>query len=239
MNEIKYTHEVTGHAEKSERPILDFIISLLSPTSVLDVGCGNGSWLTECKKAGISDILGVDGIDAPKSGITSTEFLLHDLRTDLDLPRKFDLALCLEVGEHLPAESADNLVSMLTKNANVVLFSAAIPGQGGQYHINEQWPEYWHSRFKACDFVAFDILRDHFWDNEDVLWWYKQNIVLYVKLSHINRMRFKSTDTIRALVHPDLFRKKVFRPKFLSSRKDVFKLLWASVKVLVSFNRRK
>src|SRR5690349_18543710 len=116
MEKVKYNHEKTGHAEESANIVLGYFFQQLAPKSVLDVGCGNGSWLATCKKQfGVTDVFGVDGISAPTKDIADAEFLLHDLRKDLDLKRKFDVGICLEVGEHLPASAAENLVQMLTR----------------------------------------------------------------------------------------------------------------------------
>jgi hypothetical protein len=72
----------------------------------------------------------------------------------------FDIALCLEVAEHVPAHLAPRLVAFLTSLSPVVVFSAATPGQGGQSHINEQPPSYW-SRLFNSDGFAEDVEASH------------------------------------------------------------------------------
>ncbi len=89
------------------------------------------------------------------------------------------MAVCLEVGEHLPATAAPGLVQALTEAAPVVLFSAALPGQGGANHINEQWSWYWEELFAGQGFVRLDPIRPRVWRNPDVYWWYHQNTLLY------------------------------------------------------------
>jgi hypothetical protein len=86
-----------------------------------------------------------------------------------------------EVAEHLPASSAKDFASSLCKLGDVVVFAAAIPGQGGTQHINERWPSYWIAHFKALGFVCFDVLRGDLWYDERVEWWYRQNIMVFVK----------------------------------------------------------
>ena len=64
----------------------------------------------------------------------------RDLAQPLQIDRRFDLALSLEVAEHLPPECGSEFVQTLTDLSSVILFSAAIPFQGGTDHLNEQWP---------------------------------------------------------------------------------------------------
>jgi hypothetical protein len=101
------------------------------------------------------------------------------------LEKSFDLSVCLEVAEHVPDASADTLVRSLTAAAPVVLFSAAIPLQGGSHHINEQWPSYWAQKFAAEGYVPVDAIRRHVWDDERVSFFYAQNILLFVKKSRL------------------------------------------------------
>jgi len=164
--------------------IVDLVYQCMSPTSVVDVGCGTGVFLQKFQNRGVDSILGLDGprtrtvFDADKSN-----FLAVDLTEPLNLGRHFDLALCLEVAEHLPESSAGLLVKTLTDLAPVVLFSAAHPGQGGHGHINECWPVYWQRRFSQHGFVALDIFRGPLSRNPRVLDCYRRNLVLYVESS--------------------------------------------------------
>jgi SAM-dependent methyltransferase len=155
--------------------------ALVQPTSVVDVGCGIGTWLKAFAECGVDNYLGLDGDYVPRNKllIEASRFQPVDLTNPPDLNRKFDLAVCLEVGEHLPARSAPRLVTSLTTFAPCVLFSAALPGQGGTHHINEQWPAFWQRLFAAREFVRLDPIRPQVWRNRSVEWWYKQNIYLY------------------------------------------------------------
>jgi SAM-dependent methyltransferase len=150
--------------------IVDLVLQYLCPTSVVDVGCGTGVFLEEFEKRGTDTILGLDG-PATKTVFRpdGSNFLAADLTARVELDRRFDLALCLEVAEHLPAGSADLLVRTLTDLAPVVLFSAAHPAQGGQGHINERWPVYWQRRFSQHNYVLLDILRGPLSDQPRVL----------------------------------------------------------------------
>lgn len=182
--------------------IVDLILQYISPMSVVDVGCGTGRFLEEFKKRGVDTILGLDG-PATKAVFEPDEscFLAVDLNQPTKLNRHFDLALCLEVVEHLPAESADQVVRQLTSLAPFVLFSAAHPGQGGQGHVNERWPVYWHQRFSQHDYVALDILRGPLCDHRLVLDCYRKNLVLYTELSRRTELLKRAEE----LATPDAF----------------------------------
>jgi SAM-dependent methyltransferase len=202
----------------SAQEVVPLILELVKPSSVVDVGCGLGAWLAEFHARGIADIQGFDGsyVDRGKLMIDPQRFAPHDLEQPLRLDRRFDLAVCLEVAEHLPAASAATFVASLAQLSNVVLFSAATPGQGGSGHINEQWPEYWRERFENCGYEMIDCLRRPLWDNPRVKWWYRQNLFFYVErnsLAAYERLRQRRDDPGRSLpltvAHRDYFAKRI------------------------------
>jgi len=133
------------------------------------------------------------------------------LRVPIDLGRHFDLVVSLEVAEHIPHASADTFVDSLVRHGDIVLFSAAIPGQGGTFHVNEQWPEYWGKRFKARGYVGIDCVRPLVWEDPSVDYWYAQNVFLFVRdttlASHatLQRESLRAGTELRALVHPRLW----------------------------------
>jgi hypothetical protein len=156
--------------------------------SIIDFGCGVAPWLAAAKELGIKSVCGTDGDYVPLDRLLIPEeyFFPNDLSApeNIKLPLlRFDLAMSLEVAEHLPATSANPFVKKLCSSADIVLFSAAIPYQGGHGHVNENWPEYWAEIFAEFDFVPFDIIRPAIWHNDKVCWWYKQNILLFIKKS--------------------------------------------------------
>jgi len=173
----------------SARSVLPHVFELVKPHSVIDVGCGVGTWLSVCLELGVSDVLGVDGdyVDKKQLLISADNFASHDLSVDLKLDRQFDLAMSLEVAEHIPKECAQTFVRSLTGLAPVVLFSAAPPFQGGDHHVNEQWPEYWVELFDRCGFSAYDYLRPLIWDDESVAYYYSQNAFIYVQRDQFHR----------------------------------------------------
>ena len=136
------------------------------PGFVVDVGCGHGTWLAAFQECGITDLTGIDGpwVKTEDILINATQYRSFDLAQPFDLERRFDLALSLEVAEHLAPASASSFVDSLVRLAPVVLFAAAIPGQGGVMHVNEQWPGYWVALFNERGYVAIDAIRPQIWD---------------------------------------------------------------------------
>jgi SAM-dependent methyltransferase len=175
---------ISQGAVDSARQLLPALVAVL-PTpveSVLDAGCGAGAWLTVWKSHG-AEVLGLDG-DYLKPGqliIEPREFMAADLSAGFDLGRRFSLAQSLEVAEHLPSTSAAKFVESLCRHADLVLFSAAPPGQGGENHINEQPYDYWRKLFSEQGYDMYDPLRATMKGRADVKPWYRYNTFLYVK----------------------------------------------------------
>jgi SAM-dependent methyltransferase len=167
---------------RSARVCVPLILELLQPRSVVDVGCGIGQWLGEFTARGVEDYLGIDGphVQAEQLRIPRERFRAHDLSQPLRLERRFELALSLEVAEHLPARQAAGFVDLLTRAAPAVVFSAAVPAQGGFGHVNEQWPWYWKQLFAVRGYVQLDPFRKALWRDPEVACYYQQNLFLYV-----------------------------------------------------------
>jgi SAM-dependent methyltransferase len=192
-------------SEASARKIVPCVLELVHPRSVVDVGCGVGAWLKIFGEFGIRDLIGVDAPYVPHEALRfdASRFVAADLTQPLKLGRRFDLAVSLEVGEHLRAEYARTLVASLTDLAPVVLFSAAPPGQGGIDHVNEQWPTYWAALFATHGYSPIDAIRDRVWDDPDVDWWYRQNTLLFASAHAKEAIGSWSPDPLRRTVHPD------------------------------------
>lgn len=156
---------------------------MVQPHSVVDVGCGCGAWLSVFRSCGVDRILGIDGhhIDSKWLEIPAHDFQACDLTRPFQLDQTFDLALCLEVAEHVPARASSSLVQSLAQLAPVILFSAAVPQQGGVNHINEQWPSYWRRLFERQQFRMLDLIRKEIWLRPEVKFWYRQNMFLFVR----------------------------------------------------------
>lgn len=168
-------------AHVSAQVVVPVVLDLLPARSAVDFGCGQGAWLKACLENGIETVLGLDGdyVNRDKLLVDREQFRAVDLSRPVRLDRRFDLALCLEVAEHLPAHSAPVLVESLVAAAPVVLFSAALPGQGGVHHINEQWPAYWKGLFARHGMRKYDVIRPLIWHDRSIDLWYRQNLYLF------------------------------------------------------------
>jgi len=213
LYDAQYFESLRDGTRKSASVALPFFIKLFRPASVVDVGCGTGLWVQAFCEHGFTDVLGIDGPWAANAhlDIPAALFRDHDLTKPLRLERKFDLALCLEVAEHLPTEAAQILVESLTKLAPIVVFSAAIPSQGGSGHINERWPSAWRALFAASGYSGFAILRHQLWSAEGVEVWYRQNMLCFVAanrtdvIAQLTATENESRSAPLDVVHPELF----------------------------------
>lgn len=210
-NECVYNDKFYEHESQTASQSAHYIISSLleelrfNPTSVIDIGCGLGDFLAEFMKLGVNDTLGIEGeyLAIDKIKVPREHILLHDLREKLIINRRFDLAVCLEVAEHIDEKNSDNLIETLTSASSVILFSAATPGQGGDQHVNEQWPQYWQDKFIKYNYLLIDNLRAKIWDNNEIAWWYRQNIMIACKIDKITSLIKKDkTSFILPVSHP-------------------------------------
>jgi len=169
-------------ARRSAQHLLGLLGPLLTPGSVIDLGSGRGVWLDEWRKTGVSDVLAVDGdyVNRDQLAVPRENFMAADLTAPVFTERRFDLAQSLEVGEHLPTSASETLVDSLTRASDRVLFSAAVTGQGGEFHVNEQPLSFWQDLFAARGYTAYDCIRPHLSDNNEIEPWYRYNAVLYV-----------------------------------------------------------
>jgi SAM-dependent methyltransferase len=166
----------------SAKAVTGLILDAFSVASSLEVGCGYGHWTRALVDAGVSDVFAVDGEWTDRSHLLfpQHQFRVAELSQPLALGRRFDLAVCLEVAEHVAAQHADVLVRSLVDASDLLLFGAAIPYQGGAGHINEQWPSWWRAKFDALGYEAFDIVRPRIWSDRAIHYWYRQNTFVYV-----------------------------------------------------------
>jgi SAM-dependent methyltransferase len=207
-----YTDNFEGTL-RSAREIVPLVLELVHPSNVIDLGCGLGTWLSVFKDNGVKDIWGVDGLWVPSSmlQIPKERFIPYDLGKPFQKEERFDLVISLEVAEHLSHECSGVFIDSLTRLGPVILFSAAIPFQGGTNHINEQWPDYWAKQFHDRDFMVVDCIRKKIWQNENVFYWYAQNILMFVKRDYLEehpklRKEFEKTNLSQlSLVHPKMY----------------------------------
>ena len=195
-------------SQRSAGIVASLLLSLTQARSVVDVGCGIGTWLQAFRRLGIGNAVGIDGnyVDRQQLLIPPDTFRPHDLNTPIRLETEFDLALSVEVAEHLSASRAGQFVESLCALAPVVAFSAAIPYQGGNDHVNEQWPGYWAALFAKCGYAAYDCLRPQLWNIPEVAYYYAQNMLLFVRKDRVASYPalggLSETQEPLAMVHP-------------------------------------
>lgn len=162
--------------------MLPAVLDVVRPRSVVDVGCGVGTWLAAALALGVERAIGFEGSWVSRADLKDSriELVNHDLETPLPQWEPVDLAMSLEVAEHISSARADALVAEICRLAPVVLFGAAIPGQGGVNHVNEQWQSYWAERFARHGYRPLDLIRPKFWTEPAIEVHYRQNNLLYI-----------------------------------------------------------
>lgn len=194
--------------QRSAAAVVPLVVDVLHPRTVVDVGCGEGWWGRAFEGHG-ADVVGVDGADTPA---VLDRFHTADLAESVPDVGTFDLAVCLEVAEHLPASRASSFVAELCALAPFVLFSAAVPGQGGVGHVNEQWSSYWADLFAGSGYTVSTTLRADIWQNPDVEHWYRQNVLVAARVgAKLPAAWFgaKAQQPPLDIVHPDFWRDRL------------------------------
>jgi SAM-dependent methyltransferase len=200
-SENRHTLAGTAAAIAGAEAALPHFVANRPPKSLLDVGCGTGTWVRAALRKGISDVYGVDGANIDEDTLLFSKecFRQQDLTLEWSLGRRFDVALCLEVAEHLSPSSALVLIKALVSHSDVIVFSGACPGQAGQHHINCRWPEYWQGLFNAHGYVCDDSARWSIWDNDDIDPWYRQNTFVATRAAEAGR-----EPRIKSVIHPQM-----------------------------------
>ena len=200
--------------------------------SVIDVGCGAGQMLDACSKAGVKIIRGVDGswVKPEVLLIPSECFSQYDLtqpNLKAGIPEThFDLAISSEVAEHIDIDGEENFIDNLTSFSEVILFSAAVPGQAwfrkaALHHVNEQWPSYWIEKFAARGFVPVDCVRPKIWNDREIPAWYRQNLLIFVKKDALHKYPNIESEAGRPVfdvVHPELWSERTIPIRDMGSR---------------------
>jgi SAM-dependent methyltransferase len=217
-----YRRNAEGRAS-SAALVLRVVYGFLQPSSILDVGCGRGAWLQAAGRLGTATRHGIDGPWVKASDLLDPDICFTPVDFERPLPplgRKFDLAVSVEVAEHVSEKNADGFVDALCTASDVVLFGAAIRHQGGEHHVNEQRQSYWVDRFGARGFDCYDVLRPALWNEEAVKWWYRQNTFLFVRRGSpaidVERLRAAVRPVID-VVHPALFESRARKALRLES----------------------
>jgi len=181
-DDYKHKDEVDGATRAANR-IAPLILKLAPGIrSVVDLGGGTGAWLQVLHNLGVETI---QLYDVPEAAldllIERSCFQAVDLNKRVPPLTRFDLAVCVECAEHLRPKRALPLVKWLTSAADIVIFSAAIPGQPGKGHINARLPEYWQALFRQCGYTRCDVLRGSIVSDSSIPYWYRQNLFVFTK----------------------------------------------------------
>ena len=196
-----------AHTAHAARRILGALPAALPRDSVADIGCGTGTWLAAALALDAKTAFGIEGDWVTSSMLDdpAIAFAPQDLEQRFTAPR-VDLAMSLEVAEHLSPARAESFVADLVALAPAILFSAAIPGQGGVGHLNEQWQSWWAERFAAFGYTAHDLIRPAIWTDEAIPAWYRQNVVLYLDETTRTRLGLAPSDpALLDKVHPSFW----------------------------------
>jgi SAM-dependent methyltransferase len=201
---VCYDHSQEVHSLEGPSAALPIIFSDYHPKSLLDVGCGVGTWLAAAARLGWPDLLGLDGVDIPEEQlfISRDHFRCQNLTEAWNLDRRFDAALCLEVAEHLEEDHADKLLDGLIRHADLIIFSAACPGQPGLHHVNCQWPSYWQEKFNQRGYICKDEVRWKIWEVPNIEWWYRQNMFIAQRAPYQAGLESR----LRPVIHPEMLK---------------------------------
>ncbi len=186
----KFFEWVNVTATRSAREVVPLVVEHLRPASVLDVGCGQGAWLAIWRALGVTDVMGIDGDYVARDAlmVPREQFVACDLSQRFSLGRRFDLVQSLEVAEHLRPDASAAFVELLCAHGDVVLFSAAQPGQGGDGHLNERNLSAWAREFARHGYAAFDVVRPQIAGKRSVAPWYRYNTILLANPQGASRL---------------------------------------------------
>ena len=192
---------------RSAKIILPMIFKYYKPNSMIDIGCGLGTWLSAALELGVENLQGIDCNEisedfllVPRKYISIDDLETHENKEN----KKYDIAVSVEVAEHLNNSASEHFIKMLISYSKVIIFSAGIPYQDGEHHINCQHPQFWYAIFNKYEYVCFDF-RDklmNLW--EEINPCYSQNLLLYVHkdLAHIFENIFNITNKPIFFYHP-------------------------------------
>ncbi|TAL17889.1 methyltransferase domain-containing protein [bacterium] len=206
-------------SRRSAQIMVPYIVEVTKARSVIDVGCGLGSWLLAYLENGL-DIKGLDNCHVLTEDTLVDKAVVQVVNFEKGYPKleKADLVNCLEVAEHIDPSAADGFLDFLVGLSDVIVFSAAFPGQGGFEHKNEQYPQYWRDRFAARGYVFLDAFRPVFWQNSEIALWYRQNMFLVVKKEIASRFAIPVWDG-NVYILPEMYEAKIRKIEELKGKR--------------------
>jgi cyclopropane fatty-acyl-phospholipid synthase-like methyltransferase len=217
----------------SAKKILGYYWKFFNPKKVVDVGCGRGAWLDECKRLGAIELLGVDGdYNSQYNMFKNFKYITHDLNKKLIIKRKYDLAISVETIEHLKPESTNNFIKSLCTLSETIIFSGAFPHQGGVGHINERLHSDFAKLFIKNNYFPFDFFRPTLFSDKSISFWYRQNIFLYVKKNSYDYKKLirQNIEPLKDIyfmncIHPELYLRKIYNNGIKESFKNLIKAI--------------
>lgn len=239
MYDRKFYEKRDGDTRYAAKIIANIVRNYFEVNTVIDIGCGTGSWLKAFKNMGAKEILGLDGdyVDRNMLVIDKKNFVPANFEKKIKIPKKFDLLITLEVAEHISFSRAGGFVRDLCQLSDVILFSAATKLQGGDGHINEQRMSYWKKKFEHEDYVMLDVIRKKIWNNTKIPVWYRQNVVIFVKKEVYENLNYKCQSEdgqIVDIIHPELYEQKI-----LEFQDDLFIQMYFRLKKYFKYILRK
>ena len=218
--DVPYGHNFYNNRRErtveSARRILGIVKDQIPFRTVADIGCGSGTWLAVALELGAERVFGLEGhwvtremLDDPR-----INFFPSNLESRFSLPDRTDMAISLEVAEHLTPGRAETFVEDLCSIAPRILFSAAIPNQGGVNHLNERWQSFWANLFEELRYRPLDLIRPQIWTEGGIPVWYRQNTLLYVSEEVADELKTaeRQTPAMLDVVHPDQWTKQTSEP---------------------------
>ena len=187
LYDAAYFEWIERHAVRSAPAIARSIIEDFSPAYVADVGCGTGALLEQLRTANTA-ALGLEYSEAALEHCRRRGLTVHRFNLEEPVPPEMmpaiDVAVSLEVAEHLPSKLAEPFVDVLCRASRAVVFTAATPGQGGRDHVNEQPHDYWIAKFGRRGF-RLDAPRvaqwRRQWEGRNVSWFYCKNLMIFLE----------------------------------------------------------
>ena len=159
------------------------------PKSFLDIGCGPGHFSNEIKRLGKNSVC-VTAIDISKQAKKFIEpninFIQYDLRMHLDLSKKFDVVLCLEVIEHIEEEYENILCESIVRHVGkYLIITVAQPNQRALGHVNLKSLKYWIRKFESFGLIYKNDLSEkwayNWFTDGDVQFYFYNNILVFTK----------------------------------------------------------